>query len=200
MAGEALIGVVSEAWPSDAACSSSATRSSPSRRGCGNQPAGLVESSGGRLELKFITRDQMVRPATRWSQRARRQAAPGCLLGTVAAGVAAAEDQPFYKDLPGGSPAASSPRWYGSSPARRRRTPRRRRPPRPAARQERAGKGKREEEWLSGDELPFLVLVTAFAALAVAELAFAPALAFGGAGPDFLLPLAVYVPWPAPGR
>ena len=111
MAGDALLGVVAESWPagSRVLLVGHPELSIPARIVETSQQ-GMLESSGGRLELKFITRDQMVRPGHQVvTSGLDGKLPPGCLLGTVAAGVAAAEDQPFYKIFVESPRAATSP-------------------------------------------------------------------------------------------
>ncbi len=83
---------------------------------------GLVEAVGGKLELKFITRDQQVRAGHQIVTSGMGGAfPPGCLIGQVGVAVHA-QDEPFYKIIVNPTRATASPEtvWIltGTEPER----------------------------------------------------------------------------------
>lgn len=112
MVGEALVGMVGEAWPSGSRVLLIGHPELPvvPARIAETGQQGFLRHAGGRLELSHITRDQVVRPGYQVvTSGLDGKLPPGCLLGTVAAGVAAAEDQPFYKIFVDSPRPATSP-------------------------------------------------------------------------------------------
>lgn len=70
---------------------------------------GMVEAVDGRLELRYITRDQQVRPGYQIvTSDAEEIFPPRCLIGRVSVAVHA-QDQPFYKIIVDPTRATASP-------------------------------------------------------------------------------------------
>lgn len=100
LAGEAVLGVVEGATENTArVLTLGHPKVAVPARIVETRQQGLVETSGGRLKLRFVIRDPS-RPVQRNHTVVTSGLGgifpPGCLIGTVAAGVAPAEGKPFY--------------------------------------------------------------------------------------------------------